>query len=89
MVQNCPNLFSDATLRPFDNVVTWVVFCSGFTVAYWTGGRSDMGSDNGGKCVTVSVEGIFTVEPPALAFPDWSFDASDEKHLQRLRYGTN
>lgn len=68
-VQNWPKRFSDATFKPFGNVVTWVWLCSGKAVAYFKIGRFGIDSDSGGSGVTISSDGTFTVDPPALALP--------------------
>lgn len=62
MVQNCPNLLSDATLNPFGSVVIRVSLGPIADCAYWTGGNSFNGSDNGGYGVTICSDNGFLVE---------------------------
>ena len=83
-VQNCPNLFSEATLKPLSRVVTCVIFCSDEADAYVTGGKSLSGSVSGGNGVTVSVDGILTVDPPLLALPEFLSSFAIEKFRQKL-----
>lgn len=88
-MQNCPKRFSVATRSPFGNTVTsvWLVF-SDWTVAYCKMGRSGSGFDSGGRGVTTSVDGIFTVLASAMLarplFVRWSDGVLVEQYLNWL-----
>ena len=54
MVQNCPNLFSDATRKPLSRVVTFVSCVSLSTVAYLGAGNPGGALDRGTLVMSVS-----------------------------------
>lgn len=62
IVQNWPNLGSDATRNPLSSVVTFVSLGSFDGCVYWTGGRSSNGFVNGGYGVTICSDKLFFVE---------------------------
>ena len=61
-VQNCPNLFSEATRKPLSSVVTFVSCCSLSRVAYFGAGKPGGAFESG--VVRMSAASALPLAPP-------------------------